>query len=57
MMNTVKEMRIETVRLVIKPYKEENLVECFKLMQNVDYLNTWIWMLCPLKIIKAYLTG
>jgi len=34
MMNTVKEMRIETVRLVIKPYKEENLVECFKLMQN-----------------------
>lgn len=35
-MNTVKEMRIETERLVIKPYKEEDLEECFKLMQNKE---------------------
>lgn len=33
-MNSVKEMRIETERLVIRPYKQEDLEECFKLMQN-----------------------
>lgn len=36
MMNTVKDLRIETERLLIKPYKEEDLEECFKLMQNKD---------------------
>lgn len=35
-MNTVKEMRIETERLVIKPYKEEDLEECFQLMQDKE---------------------
>jgi [ribosomal protein S5]-alanine N-acetyltransferase len=35
-MNTVKEMRIETERLLIKPYQEEDLEECFKLVQNKE---------------------
>ncbi|WBW96067.1 GNAT family N-acetyltransferase [Oceanirhabdus sp. W0125-5] len=35
-MNTVKEMRIETKRLIIRPYIEEDLEECFKLMQNKE---------------------
>ncbi|MCJ7691165.1 MAG: GNAT family N-acetyltransferase [Clostridiaceae bacterium] len=35
-MNTVKEMRIETERLLIKLYKEEDLDESFKLMQNKE---------------------
>jgi [ribosomal protein S5]-alanine N-acetyltransferase len=34
LMNSVKEMLIETERLVIRPYKKEDLEECFKLMQN-----------------------
>ena len=33
-MNTVKEMRIETDRLIIRPYKEDDLMECFQLMQD-----------------------
>ena len=36
MINTVKEMRIETERLLIKPYKQEDLEECFKLMQDKE---------------------
>ena len=36
MMNTVKEMRIETERLVIRPYKEKDFEECFNLMQNKE---------------------
>lgn len=42
MMNTVKEMRIETERLLIKPYEKGDLDECFKLMQDKElfrYLN------------------
>lgn len=35
-MKTVKEMRIETDRLVIRPYNENDLVESFELMQNKD---------------------
>ncbi len=36
MMNTVKEMKIETERLLIKPYEEGNLEDCFKLMQDKE---------------------
>lgn len=38
----IKEMRIETERLLIRAYKEEDLLECFQLMQNKElfkYLN------------------
>ena len=35
-MNTVKEMRIETNRLIIKPYIEADLLESFQLMQNKE---------------------
>lgn len=35
-MNTIKDMKLETDRLIIRPYKEEDLMDCFKLMQNPD---------------------
>jgi ribosomal-protein-alanine N-acetyltransferase len=38
----VKEMRLETKRLIIRPYREEDLLECFQLMQNKElfqYMN------------------
>lgn len=41
-MNTVKEMRLETERLVIRPYVQEDLMDCFNLMQDkelFDYLD------------------
>lgn len=38
-MSTAKEMRIETERLLIRPYKEDDLEECFKLMQNKELFN------------------
>ena len=34
MMNSVKKMRLETHRLVIRPYTEEDMMECFELMQD-----------------------
>lgn len=33
-MNTVKNMRIETNRLIIRPYRQDDLMECFQLMQD-----------------------
>jgi len=35
-MSTVKDMRIETERLIIRPYVKEDLEDCFKLMQNKE---------------------
>lgn len=35
-MNLIKELKIETERLLIKPYSEDNLEECFNLMQNEE---------------------
>ena len=35
-MKTVKEMRIETERLIIRPYVEEDLMDCFNLMQDKE---------------------
>lgn len=32
----IKEMKLETNRLIIRPYKEEDLLECFKLMQDKE---------------------
>lgn len=37
-MNAVKEMRINTSRLMIRPYVESDLVESFELMQNKEQL-------------------
>ncbi len=42
MVNTVKGMRLETRRLIIRPYVKEDLMECFQLMQDkelFDYLD------------------
>jgi len=36
MMNDVKTMKIETSRLIIRPYREEDFEECFQLMQNKE---------------------
>lgn len=36
MMISVKNIRIETKRLIIRPYKEDDLMECFQLMQNKE---------------------
>jgi len=36
MMNTVKEMRIVTNRLVIRPFIQSDLIECFELMQDEE---------------------
>lgn len=63
-MKTVKEMRIETERLVIRPYKQEDLEECFKLMQNKelfkyldmdvmsydDYKNLFNWLIASYEV-------
>lgn len=38
-MNTIKNMRIETERLIIKPYLKEDLIECFNLMQDKELFN------------------
>jgi len=35
-MNTVKDMKIETDRLIIRPYNEDDLMECFQLMQDKE---------------------
>ena len=35
-MSTVKDMKIETERLMIRPYVKEDLEDCFKLMQNKE---------------------
>lgn len=32
----VKDMRLETERLIIRPYVEEDLMECFQLMQDEE---------------------
>ncbi len=36
MLNTVKDMRLETKRLIIRPYVQEDLMECFQLMQDKE---------------------
>ena len=33
-MKSVKEMRLETDRLIIRPYTDEDMMECFELMQE-----------------------
>lgn len=61
----VKHMKIETDRLIIKPYKKENLMECFQLMQNKElftYLNMHVMSLEEYKglfywIISCYDVG
>lgn len=35
-MNTVKDMKLETNRLIIRPYKKDDIQECFELMQNKE---------------------
>lgn len=38
-MKTIKDMRIETERLIIRPYKEDDLPQCFELMQDKELFN------------------
>lgn len=58
----VKNMRIETNRLIIRPYKQEDLMECFQLMQDKElfkYLDMEVMTLDKYKelftwIIRCY---
>lgn len=65
MMNMVKEMIIETNRLIIRPFKEDDLLVCFKLMQDKElfkYLNMAVMSLDKYKglfnwLIDSYNKG
>ena len=65
MMNTVKEMRIETDRLIIRPYIENDLSESFQLMQSKQlfkYINMEVMSFEEYKglfkwLINSYKTG
>lgn len=35
----IKQMKIETKRLLIRPYKKDDLLECFELMQDKELFN------------------
>jgi [ribosomal protein S5]-alanine N-acetyltransferase len=35
----IKNLKIESNRLIIRPYMEADLVECFQLMQNKELFN------------------
>jgi ribosomal-protein-alanine N-acetyltransferase len=64
-MDTVKNMRIETSRLIIRPYKEDDMMECFQLMQDKElfkYLDMDVMSIEEYKglfnwIIDSYNTG
>ena len=61
----VKDMRLETKRLIIRPYVEDDLMGCFQLMQNKDlftYMNMDVMPLEEYKglfrwLIDSYQTG
>jgi [ribosomal protein S5]-alanine N-acetyltransferase len=63
--STVKNMKIETGRLIIRPYIQDDLMECFRLMQDKDlfrYLDMDVMSLEQYKrlfiwIIDCYNTG
>ncbi|HBI72161.1 MAG TPA: N-acetyltransferase, partial [Lachnospiraceae bacterium] len=59
-MNTIKDLRIETDRLVIRPYKEEDLMECYRLMQDeslFNYLDMEVMSLDEYKRLFHWLIG
>ena len=59
-MNTIKDLRIETDRLVIRPYKEEDLMECYRLMQDeslFNYLDMEVMSLDEYKRLFYWLIG
>ncbi len=61
----IKNMQIETERLIIRPYREEDLMECFQLMQNKElfqYLDMDVMSIDEYKdlfywLIDSYNTG
>jgi len=41
MTNMIKEMRIETSRLIIRPFIQSDLLECFELIHNAIRDDCW----------------
>jgi ribosomal-protein-alanine N-acetyltransferase len=52
-MNTVKEMRIETDRLIIRPFIQSDLVECFELMQDKELFKHLDWNVMSFEDFKG----
>ncbi len=65
MMKEIKKMNLETNRLIIRPYKEEDLLECYNLMQDKElfkYLDMSVMSLEEYKglfnwLIQSYNNG
>jgi ribosomal-protein-alanine N-acetyltransferase len=52
-MNTVKEMGIETNRLIIRPFIQSDLVECFELMQDKELFKYLDWQVMSFEGFKG----
>lgn len=52
-MNSVKEMRIETDRLIIRPFILNDLSECYELMQDEELFNYLDWKVTSIEIFKG----
>lgn len=52
-MNSVKEMRIETDRLIIRPFILNDLSECYKLMQDEELFKYLDWKVTSIEIFKG----
>lgn len=56
----VKQMRLETERLIIRPYQEEDFMECFQLMQDKElfqYLDMEVMSLEEFKKLFEWIRG
>lgn len=52
-MNMIKEMRIETDRLIIRPFIHSDLVECFELMQDEELFKYLDWKVTSIESFKG----
>lgn len=47
----IKEMKIETNRLIIRPYYKDDLCECFQLMQDQELFKYYKRAILHLKMV------
>lgn len=52
-MNMIKEMRIETDRLIIRPFIHSDLVECFEIMQDEELFKYLDWKVTSIESFKG----
>jgi len=52
-MNTVKDMRIETNRLNIRPFNQDDLAECYALMQDEELFKYLDWKVTSIETFKG----